>query len=37
MLNLWQLSGQRGKGGEDVSHTISNTISSITGSVPYWG
>jgi protein transport protein SEC24 len=33
-----QLSGQRAKsGGEDVSQALSNTISSITGSVPYWG
>ncbi|KXL47823.1 hypothetical protein M433DRAFT_23215 [Acidomyces richmondensis BFW] len=32
-----ELSGQRGKSSEDVSHAISNTISSITGSVPYWG
>ncbi|WPH00167.1 Hypothetical protein R9X50_00299000 [Acrodontium crateriforme] len=32
-----ELSGKGGKGGEDVSHTISNTISSITNNVPYWG
>jgi protein transport protein SEC24 len=37
MLTRMQLSGQRHKASEDVSQTISNTISSITGSVPYFG
>ncbi|KAK4548744.1 hypothetical protein LTR36_008517 [Oleoguttula mirabilis] len=31
-----ELSGQRAKGGEDAGHTLSNTITSITGSMP-WG
>lgn len=34
---LLQMSGQRHKSGEDIGHTITNTISGITGSVPYWG
>ncbi|KAH9845775.1 Sec23/Sec24 zinc finger protein [Teratosphaeria destructans] len=32
-----ELSGQRAKGVEDVGTKISDTITSITGSVPYWG
>lgn len=36
MLTLLQLSGQRAKGGEDVGTTLSNTITTITGSMP-WG
>ncbi|KAK5115180.1 hypothetical protein LTR85_009938 [Meristemomyces frigidus] len=31
-----EMSGQRAKGGEDVGQTLSNTITSITGSMP-WG
>jgi len=37
MLTLSQLSGQRSKGEGDEAGVLSSTISSITGSVPYWG
>ena len=36
LADMMQLSGQRSKT-EDISHTITNTISGITGNVPYWG
>lgn len=37
LLTKLQLSGQRSKASEDISHTITNTISGITANVPYWG
>jgi len=36
ILTRLQLSGQRSKGGEDVSSSVANTITSITGAVG-WG
>ena len=37
LLTSMQLSGQRSKATDDISHTITSTISGITGNVPYWG
>lgn len=36
LLTVLQLNGQRSKTSEDVSHQIANTLSGITGHVPYF-
>lgn len=37
MLTLEQLSGRRAKLGSSEGSGIGDTLSSITGAVPYWG